>query len=114
MIALHPECRHFLYRAPININKSFYSLDAIAREQMKVEPLSKDVFIFLNNNRNQPKLLIWQGDGFAIFHKRLEKGTFELPAFLHDQRHVVISYSQLLLILQCRFRIMVSPRTETW
>jgi transposase len=100
MIALNPECRYFLYRSPVNINKSFYSLAAIAREQMKVEPLSVDVFIFLNSNRNQLKLLVWQGDGFAIFHKRLEQGTFELPAFFHDQTHVVINYSQLVLILQ--------------
>ncbi|WP_110055809.1 IS66 family insertion sequence element accessory protein TnpB [Chitinophaga sp. S165] len=44
----------------------------------------------------------WYGreTGFAIFHKRLEEGTFELPVFLHDQKHVVISYSQLVLILQ--------------
>ncbi|SHM24048.1 IS66 family insertion sequence element accessory protein TnpB [Chitinophaga sp. CF418] len=100
MITLHPECRYFLYRVPVNINKSFYSLASIAREQMRAEPLSKDVFIFLNNRRNQLKLLVWQGDGFAIFHKRLEKGTFELPAFLHDQKHLVIPYSELLLILQ--------------
>lgn len=100
MIALNPECRYFLYRSPININKSFYSLASIAREQMKVDPLSLAVFIFLNNNRNQLKLLFWQGDGFAIFHKRLEEGTFELPPFLHDQTHVVINYSQLILILQ--------------
>lgn len=100
MIALTPACRYFLYRSPININKSFYSLASIAREQMKVDPLSIDVFIFLNSNRNQLKLLVWQGDGFAIFHKRLEEGTFELPPFLHDQIHVVICYSQMVLILQ--------------
>jgi transposase len=62
--------------------------------------VSIDVFIFLNSNRNQLKLLVWQGDGFAIFHKRLEEGTFELPSFLHDQTHVIINYSQLVLILQ--------------
>jgi transposase len=73
---------------------------AIAREQMNAEPLSRDVFIFLNNKCTQVKLLVWQGDGFAIFHKRLEQGTFELPMFFHDQKHIVITYSQLVLILQ--------------
>lgn len=100
MIVLNPDCRYFLYRVPVNINKSFYSLAAIVREQMHTSPVSRDVFIFLNNKRNQIKLLVWQGDGFAIFHKRLEEGTFELPVFLHDQQHVVINYSQLILILQ--------------
>lgn len=100
MIALNPDCRYFLYRLPININKSFYSLAAIARKQMNAEPLSRDVFIFLNNKCTQVKLLVWQGDGFAIFQKRLEQGTFELPVFFHDQKHLVITYSQLVLILQ--------------
>ena len=85
---------------PININKSFYNLSAIVREQMHTKPLSRDVFIFLNNRHNQIKLLIGWGDGFAIFQTRLEEGTFELPIFLHDQQHAVIDYSQLLLILQ--------------
>lgn len=100
MIVLNPDCRYFLYRIPININKSFYSLAAIVREQMHTAPISTDVFSFFNNKRNQIKLLVWQGDGVAIFHKRLEEGTFELPVFLHDQQHVVINYSQLILILQ--------------
>jgi len=100
MITLNPDCRYFLYRAPVNINKSFYSLAAIVTDQMNTQPLSRDVFIFLNNKCSQIKLLVWQGDGFAIFHKRLEEGTFELPAFLHDQKHVIITYSQLVLILQ--------------
>lgn len=100
MIALNPDCRHFLYREPVNINKSFYSLAAIVKEQMNAEPLSKDVFIFLNNRCTQLKLLVWQGDGFAIYHKRLDEGTFELPVFLYNQRHAVITYSQLVLILQ--------------
>jgi transposase len=100
MITLSPDCRYFLYREPININKSFYKLAAIVKEQIGTDPLSRDVFMFLNNRCNQIKLLVWQGDGFAIFHKRLEAGTFELPVFLHDQRHVVITYSQLVLILQ--------------
>ena len=100
MITLNPDCRYFLYRVPVNINKSFYSLAAIVKEQMQVDPLSRDVFIFLNNRCTQIKILVWQGDGFAIFHKRLEAGTFELPVFLHDQRHIVITYTQMVLILQ--------------
>ncbi|WP_110055810.1 IS66 family insertion sequence element accessory protein TnpB [Chitinophaga sp. S165] len=67
MIALNPDCRYFLYRAPVNINKSFYTLAAIVREQMNTEPLSRDVFIFLNNRRTQIKVLVWQGDGVRHF-----------------------------------------------
>jgi transposase len=42
--------------------------------------LSGDLFIFINRRRNQVKLICWDKDGLAVYHKRLEKGTIELPA----------------------------------
>ncbi len=42
--------------------------------------LSGDVFIFISKRRNQLKLLRWEGDGFGIYHKKLQSGTFSLPA----------------------------------
>jgi transposase len=58
------------------------------------------VFIFLNKRRNQIKLLLWEGDGFSLYHKRLEKGTYELPVLTNGSNHISISSEQLLLILQ--------------
>ncbi|WP_394337221.1 IS66 family insertion sequence element accessory protein TnpB [Chitinophaga ginsengisoli] len=84
--ALNPDCRYFLYRVPFNINKSFYSLAAIVKEQMQMDPLSKDVSIFLNNRCIQIKVLVWQGDKFAIFRKTGGR-YFRTARFLHDQRH---------------------------
>jgi transposase len=43
---------------------------------MQQNGLGWDIFIFLNRRRNQIKLLLFEGDGFAIYHKRLEKGTY--------------------------------------
>lgn len=100
MLALNSACRYFLYREPININKSFYSLAAIVRDQMHQDPLTTDVFIFLNRRCNQIKLLQWQQDGFSIYYRKLEQGTFELPAFDQAAVHETISNTQLLLMLQ--------------
>jgi len=61
------------------MRRSFDSLGSIVNSQAEWNLLSGDVFIFINKRRNQLKLLRWGKDGFSIFHKRLQKGTFELP-----------------------------------
>ena len=82
------------------MRKGFDSLSGLVSSQMQLNVLSGSVFIFLNKNHNQVKLLLWEGDGFALYHKRLEEGTYELP--LNDDRNdrLSISNQQLQLILQ--------------
>jgi transposase len=46
---------------------------------MKGDLLSGDIFIFINRRRNQCKLLRFCGDGFELYHKKLIKGTFQIP-----------------------------------
>jgi transposase len=62
------------------MRKSFDGLSGLVNREMKQQVLGGDVFIFINRRRNQVKLLCWEKDGLAVYHKRLEKGTFELPA----------------------------------
>jgi transposase len=58
------------------------------------------IFNFLNRRRNQVKLLLWEGDGFSLCHKRLEKGSYELSAASDGQLAVTIEVDQLLLLLK--------------
>lgn len=61
------------------MRKGFDGLCGLIRDHLQKDPLGGDVFVFVNRRRNQIKLLCWEGDGFIMFYKRLEKGTFELP-----------------------------------
>jgi transposase len=61
------------------MRKGFDGLSGLVREGLGKDPLSGDVFIFFNKRRTQVKLLLWERDGFSIYHKRLERGTYELP-----------------------------------
>ena len=98
MLALHDNRRYFLYCAATDMRKSFDGLSGLVHQQMKQRVVGGDVFIFLNKRRNQVKLLSWEKDGLAVFHKRLEKGTFELPS--SDGESVVhLTSLQLRLIL---------------
>lgn len=82
------------------MRKGFDSLSGIVSSLMQLDALSGAVFIFFNRKHNQVKLLLWEGDGFAMYYKRLEKGTYELPAYDHQKVSLTISHQQLQFILQ--------------
>ena len=82
------------------MRKGFDSLSGIVSSQMNEDALSGTVYIFLNKKHNQVKLLLWEGDGFALYHKRLEQGTYELPVADNKNCSLSISSEQLQLILQ--------------
>ena len=77
------------------MRKGYDGLSGVVLNEFKMSPLSGDVFIFLSKQRNKIKLLHWQNDGFVIFSKRLEKGTFELP----KDNSIEITAHQLQFIL---------------
>lgn len=80
------------------MRKSFDGLSGLVRDKLMREPLSGEVFVFLSRRKNQIRLLLWEGDGFSLYSKRLEKGTFELPAASEDS--IELNCDQLLFILK--------------
>ena len=99
MLHLSAACRYYLYTGSTDMRKGFDSLSGIVSSFMKEDPLSGSMFIFLNKKRNQVKLLLWEGDGFGLYHKRLEKGTYELPDCPSEDGSVQLTSQQLQLIL---------------
>jgi transposase len=79
VLSLSVHQRYYLFRGHADMRKGFDSLCGMVRDHLHKDPLGGDVFVFINRRRNQIKLLCWEGDGFMLFYKRLEKGTFELP-----------------------------------
>lgn len=99
MFSLSPG-RYYLYSRPADMRKSFDGLCGIVTSKMRRDPMSGDVFIFINKKRNRIKLLRWEPGGFVLFYKRLEKGTFEFPSEEPASRtHWAIDYSELMMII---------------
>jgi transposase len=98
MLALMPSCRYFFYRKQADMRKGFDGLSGIVRNALQKDPLTGDIFIFTNRRRNQIKLLLFEGDGFSLYHKRLERGTYEIPD--GNQDHMELRHDQLQFILQ--------------
>ena len=82
------------------MRKGFDSLSGIVSSQMQLDPLSSNVYIFINRRRTQIKLLHWNGDGFALYYKRLEQGTFELPKVQENECYVNVSMKHLQQVFQ--------------
>ncbi len=99
MLSLSITARYLLYHKATDMRKSFSGLSGIVTNELKMPVQIGDVFIFLNKRRTHIKLLQWEGDGYSIYYKRLEQGTFELPACAAGRTHD-ITCNQLTLILQ--------------
>jgi len=76
LISLQNSTKIFLYRFPADMRKSFHGLEILVREVLKQDPLSGHLFVFLNKKRTHLKTLYWDRDGFCLFYKKLEQGTF--------------------------------------
>lgn len=61
------------------MRKSFDSLRGIIRSAMHLDPLAGYLFVFKNRRGDRIKCVFWDSDGFAMFYKVLQKGTFQFP-----------------------------------
>lgn len=103
MITLPASVKIHVCTAPTDMRKGFDGLCGLAEHVLKEDPLSGHLFVFRNRARDRLKVMYWDNDGLAIWYKRLERGTFQLPTDLKsvDERQVraEISASDLNLLL---------------
>jgi transposase len=100
MLHLHSSTSYYWYQGITDMRKGFDALCGIVQQHMNSNVLKGGVYIFINRKRNQVKLLTWEGDGLAIYYKRLEKGVYDLPVIAADKASASIDVLQLQLILQ--------------
>lgn len=100
MLSLALPVEIYLCTKPTDMRKSFDGLFAMAVEQLSLDPFSGGLFVFINRRRDRLKLLYWDVDGLAVWSKRLESGTFQLPSISADAKSVAITTTQLTLLLR--------------
>ena len=98
MLSLPPSVRIFLCMDPTDMRRSFDGLSRMALEVVREDPFSGHLFVFVNRRRDRVKVLYWDRDGYAIWYKRLEEGTFRFPE--NKEGRVEMERATLLLLLE--------------
>jgi transposase len=89
----------FLYAKDVDMRRSFDGLMGIVQSEFRRDILQGDTFLFLNKRRDRIKILWWDGDGMAIFMKRLEAGTYQRPLMAADQVSLLMDRTEVELLL---------------
>jgi transposase len=102
MISLSVHTKVYLARDATDMRKSFPGLIALTEAVLRQEPASGHLFMFLNRRRDMMKILYWDGTGFCIWAKRLERGSFQRPVVVvaDQQASLELSVTQWSMILQ--------------
>ena len=100
MIALTADTRIFIAAGATDMRKGFDGLCGLIAGVLDQDPLSGHLFLFVNRRRDKLKVLYWDGDGLAIWYRRLEQGTFQVPEFGPDTSGAEIRSDDLVMMLR--------------
>jgi len=99
MLALSPSATIYFCTKPTDMRKGFDGLLALIKDHLHQDPFAGGLYAFVNRRRDRLKLLAWEGDGLAIYYRRLEQGTYQFPVVEGSKPSVVLSATDLSLIL---------------
>lgn len=91
--------RIWLAVAPTDMRCSFDRLAELAAAVTGDDPFSGHLFLFRSRGGDRLKVLYWDRDGYALWYKRLEEGTFKLPKVEPSERSVELRPSELAMML---------------
>jgi hypothetical protein len=81
------------------MRKGYDGLSGLVRNELGSDPMSGDVYIFFNGSRRTVKMLVWDRDGYVVYAKRLEKGSFEQLDGILSGKSQAIEYEHLVMLL---------------
>jgi transposase len=91
--------RVYAYPAPIDLRKGYDGLFGLVQQGLQRDPLSGELYLFVNKRRNGCKVLVWDGTGLCIFQKRLERGRFACT-WSDDGSAIRMTASELALFIE--------------
>ena len=92
------QVRIWLYARPTDMRKSYDGLSALVKQHLQEDPLSGQLFVFVNRRRTQMKALYFDRSGYCIWSKRLEQGQFNTARSAPEKQ--LLDWTQLKLLLE--------------
>jgi hypothetical protein len=99
LLAIRDTVNYYLYRKPVKMSRSFDGLAALIRTELDKDIINGDIFIFLNRHRTMIKVFVYEQKGFSIFYRRLDEGSFQLPAIVGDAVSYRMTAEQIMYML---------------
>lgn len=90
----------FAFGAPADLRKGFDGLTSLVTRELQRDPLSGDLYLFVNRTRQRAKVLLWDGTGLCIYAKRLERGRFAALWRDDARASLRLTTSELALFLE--------------
>jgi transposase len=85
----------------IDMRWSFDILAGLVRERLEEEPRSGSLFVFFGRRLDRLKILFFDSNGYCVLYKRLDKGTFRIPAVVEPgASSVCVDDEELALLLE--------------
>ena len=110
MLTVGGGVRIFVGIKPVDMRGSFNALAGAVR-RLGLDPTDGHLYLFFNRRRQLCKMIYFDGSGFCLFSKRLEKGTFELPTVRPGQDRVAVDSAMLTSLLS---GIELSAKRRRW
>ena len=89
----------YLCTRSTDMRKSIDGLCGEVNNFLSKSPTDGALFVFLNARRDKVKLLLWDKDGYWLFYKRLEAGTFQMPPFCAGATSISLQPEMLSCLL---------------
>jgi transposase len=99
MIQLSPQMRILLCVEPVDFRKGIDGLAGVCRRQMRMDPFSGYVFVFVNRRRTAIKILTYDGQGYWLCQKRLSEGKFRWWPRRQDEGVSRLAVHELQLLM---------------
>ena len=99
MFTLSDSHKFYYYLGDTDMRKSFNGLSGLVIDHMEMIQRDHCVYIFVNRRRDKVKILQWKTNGFLLYYKRLEEGTFKFPKYDIESSLVKISYTEMIMLI---------------
>ena len=99
MLRMTPGAQVYLALGPTDLRNNIDGLSIMIEKSFQLDPFSASLFVFCNRKKDKLKILFWDKNGFWLYYRRLEKGTFQWPSKSDGNKTMAVTEQQLSWLL---------------